>query len=80
MNKIGYLRGIFPDARFLILVRDIYSQANSLRKHLRRIAARGLIPGYRPGTGECWFFAERRAGAVWNESFGLIPRISQRRK
>jgi len=74
MNKIGYLRAIFPEARFIILVRDIHSQACSLRKHFRRIAERrGLIPEYRPGTGECWSFSKGGRCAAWEESFDSIP-------
>jgi len=56
VNKVGYLRAIFPEARFLVIVREIHSQVNSLKKHLARIAARGYRADYHPGTGACWSF------------------------
>ena len=33
-----YLNEIFPDAKFIVLIRNIYSYTNSLKKHLERIS------------------------------------------
>lgn len=38
LNKMPYLNEIFPDAKFIVLIRNIYSYTNSLKKHLERIS------------------------------------------
>lgn len=55
MNKIGYVNGLFPDSKILLIVRDVYAQCASLKRHLdneyRRVGKRRFIPDDPKG---CW--------------------------
>ncbi len=55
VNKVAYLRAIFPEARFIVLIRDIHGQVASMKKHLARITGQGYRAAY-PGGGACWSF------------------------
>jgi Sulfotransferase family len=37
MNKVAYLKTMFPRAHFILIVRDIYSFSNGLNKHLTNL-------------------------------------------
>ena len=57
MNKISYLNGIFPDAKFIFILRDVYSQTNSMAKHLQILAKKNRWHIQYPNIkGECWRF------------------------
>jgi hypothetical protein len=81
-NKILFLDQIFPDAKFIYIVRDIYSHANSLYRHLLHLRKKGYNISYPINTkNECWrFLAEDQSklkSHVINQkpfSFNDIPR------
>lgn len=40
-NKIGYINKIFPNAKYVVLIRDVYSQSASLLAHLEKLRKEG---------------------------------------
>jgi hypothetical protein len=56
-NKIGYIDRIFPEARFIFILRDLPSNANSLLMHLNNIEKRqGFTASLPENSFDCWEF------------------------
>lgn len=59
VNKIPYIDAIFPEARYIFIIRDIFSQANSLKLHLERMLKTGKwLVNYPKDKGDCWSFQQ----------------------
>ena len=57
LNKISYVNSIFPESRFIFILRDIYSQCNSLKRHLAKMDKMGKwLIQYPSEPKECWRF------------------------
>lgn len=56
-NKIPFLDQIFPEAKYIFVLRDIFSHANSLYRHLYRLQKEGYDIFYPDRTDRgCWRF------------------------
>jgi len=58
LNKVDFINAIFPHAKYIFIIRDIYSQSNSLNNHLKQYTTQNTIPNYPRKNGECWSFSE----------------------
>ena len=59
INKIAYVRAIFPEAKFLFLIRNIYAQSHSLLRMLvNQHYLQRKLHAYWPrhADGDCWQF------------------------
>lgn len=80
MNKISYIESIFPDSRFIFILRDIFSQVNSLKHHHLRIQkSKKLIIKYPEKPGECWSYLPLKKNTAYSSNkmslaFEDIPR------
>jgi len=57
-NKIGYLNTVFPEAKYIVLVRDIYSQSCSLYFHLEKLRKQGYCISFSKDYREGISFTE----------------------
>jgi len=81
INKLPYLNEIFPDAKYIILIRNIFSFSNSMKKHLEMIAEKKYFIVKSPETEKHgWRFIPHQqcTGIVSNEkneyTFSDIPK------
>ncbi|NND64899.1 MAG: sulfotransferase [Gammaproteobacteria bacterium] len=62
LNKIPLVNSVFPDAKYIYLMRDIHSQCNSLFKHFNRTEKTGRFSlSYPQKDGHCWSYIEKQA-------------------
>ncbi|MFP3982438.1 MAG: sulfotransferase family protein [Desulfurivibrionaceae bacterium] len=59
-NKIAFVDRIFPEAKFIFIIRDIYSHSNSLYRHLLRMQRKGYTIYPPDDKGSCWGFVPDR--------------------
>ncbi len=59
-NKIKFVDAVFPDAKFIFIVRDVYSQSYSLFKHFENDEKNGKYHACYPNQpGYCWSFYKK---------------------
>lgn len=55
MNKIGYLSAMYPQAKFVLIIRSIFGQSSSLKMHLDKYSETEDIVGFLPdNNSNCW--------------------------
>lgn len=85
MNKVGYISAMYPEAKFIFIVRSIFGQSSSLKMHLDKYSKTDDIMGYLPhNSGSCWsILTEKdRSGLepdrCYPGNFEMIPRAWMR--
>ena len=75
LNKIGYINALFPRAKFIFIVRDIFSHAYSLDRHFAKYTSKTPVSISLPeGPGYCWSFNPKKEGDHESYRFSDIPR------
>lgn len=83
MNKIGYVRSVFPKSKFIIIVRDVFAHSASMKAHFDKHHAESKrYSVFVENSKECW--AHYRGNEVPNSlkqfpvyppDFSLIPKM-----
>lgn len=80
MNKVGYVHGLFPDSRFIFIIRDIYAQASSMKAHFDDYYRRtGKVYAIPDNDLDCWSRIEpnetNKSKGAYPPDFSAIPRM-----
>jgi len=55
VNKVQYVNSLFPESKFIYIVRDIYNQSASLKIHLEKLyKQKNEINYFNPSKNNCW--------------------------
>lgn len=80
MNKIGYVNAMYPNAKFVFIVRSIYGQSSSMKMHFERYLSKKGVIGLLPNNDhDCWSIINKDdAHEIYKNrcypgNFNLIP-------
>ncbi len=78
-NKVRYLNAMFPNAKYIVLLRDIYAQSASQKMHFKNInQLKGISYGLPNEESECWNVIQAnesiKSNSIYPDNFELIPR------
>lgn len=81
INKIEYVKALFPQSKFIYIIRDIYNQSASLKIHLEKLYhQKNEINYFDENSNDCWErVVVNQRKATWSdknifpESFKPIP-------
>jgi len=80
VNKLGYLNGLFPESKIVFIVRDIYGQSASLKKHfLLGNQTKGNFAVLPDDDFSCWTIQLKNESVdnsnVFPPNFNIIPQM-----
>lgn len=80
MNKIGYVRSLFPQSKFIIIIRDIYGHSASMKHHFLKLHRTKSLLYYVPNEKHaCWSNTSNKNTITgvkyYPENFELIPEM-----
>ncbi len=76
VNKIEFVRAVFPESKIIYIIRDVYGQVASMKQHFFNESGKGSVHQLPNKANACWSVenvAKEAADRIYPDNFNLLP-------